>query len=63
MVVFHASAKCSSRTESATLASSGEMTPQTQPIAGGSKGVIGQRDRVADDDAFGSDEDLFNHAA
>ncbi len=39
------------------------MTPQTQPITGGSKGVIGHRDRVADDDLFGSDEDLFDHAA
>ncbi len=33
------------------------MTPQTQPITGGSKGMIGPRDRVADDDTFGSDED------
>ncbi len=38
------------------------MTPQTQPITGGSKGVITPRDRVADDDPLGSDEDFFDHA-
>jgi hypothetical protein len=41
----------------------GVVTPQTQPITGGSKGLIGHRDRVADDDALGTDEDLFDHAA
>jgi hypothetical protein len=41
----------------------GVMTPQTQPITGGSKGVIGSWDGVADGDAFGSDEDFFDHPA
>jgi len=39
------------------------MTPQTQWITGGSKGVITHRDGVADDDALWSDEDFFDHAA
>jgi len=45
------------------LASNGIMMPQTQPITGGSKAMIDRRDGVSDDDAFGSDEDFFNHAA
>ena len=39
------------------------MTRQTQPITGGSKGVIDSGDGVADGDAFGSDEDFSDHGA
>jgi hypothetical protein len=41
----------------------GETTPQTQWITVGSKGVVSDWDGVAHDDTFGSDEDLFDHAA
>ena len=44
------------------LASSGEMTPQTQWVTPVAKGAV-DGDRVADDDAFGSDEDIFDHEA
>jgi RNA-directed DNA polymerase len=39
------------------------MTPPTQWITGAQKGVVAHRDAVADDDAFGPDEHLFDHAA
>jgi hypothetical protein len=59
----HLAAKCSSRTDRAILASSGERTPPTQWITGGQKGVVSHRDAVPDDHAFGPDQDFSDHAA
>jgi RNA-directed DNA polymerase len=39
------------------------MTPPTQWITGAQKGVVSHGDAVADGNAFGSDEDFFDHAA
>jgi hypothetical protein len=41
----------------------GVATPPTQWITGAQKGVVSHGDGVADDDAFGSDEDFFDHAS
>jgi hypothetical protein len=73
-VARQASAKCSSRTDKATLASSGDRTPPTQLAIGacfalqvGVGAAVGCRgcgvswgDGVADGDLVGADEDFFD---
>jgi hypothetical protein len=41
----------------------GPLTPPTQWITGAQKGMVSHGDSVADYDAFGPDEDFFDHAA
>src|SRR5947199_3875162 len=68
------SAKCSSRTDRARLASSGEITPPTQWITRRmvtlrivGVGLVGSAvddwDAVADGDVLGADEDVFDDQA